>query len=79
MKGLKEAKKSMILLIVVWLLSLLYSAVMFTLALMYGVSVTFYVSCVTGIISCIGTFYSGNMLIRIKNAIEKVENDEDLW
>ena len=78
MKELKEAKKTMILLIVVWMLALLYSAVMFTLGLIFGVTVTFYVACVTGVISCIGTFYTGNMLIRIKNAIEKVENDDEL-
>jgi hypothetical protein len=68
----------MILLIVVWMLSLLYSAVMFTLGLLFGVTVTFYVSCVTGIISCIGIFYTGNILIRIKNAIEKVENNDEI-
>lgn len=78
MKELKEAKKTMTLLIVVWMLSLLYSAVMFTLGLLYGVTVTFYVSCVTGIISCIGIFYTGNILIRIKNAIEKVENNDEI-
>ncbi len=76
MKELKEGKKTMILLIIVWMLALLYSAVMFTLSLMYGVNVSFYVSCVTGIISCIGIFYTGNMFIRIKNAIEKVEKDK---
>ena len=78
MKELKEAKKTMVLLIVVWMLSLLYSAVMFTLALMYEVSATLITSLITGIISLIGTFYTGNMLIRIKNAMEKVENDYDL-
>ncbi len=78
MKELKEAKKTMTLLIVVWMLSLLYSAVMFTLGLLFGVTVTFYVSCVTGIISCIGIFYTGNILIRIKNAIEKVENNDEI-
>ena len=76
MKELKTNKTTMILLIVVWMLALLYSAVMFTLALMYDVTVTFYVSCVTGIISCIGTFYTGNMLIRINNAIEKLDNNK---
>ena len=79
MKELKAAKKTMVLLIVVWMLSLLYSAVMFTLALMFDVSVSFYVSCVTGIISCIGIFYSGNLYIRVKNTLEKVENDTKLW
>ncbi len=74
MKELKEAKKTMILLIVVWMLALLYSAVMFTMALIYDVTVTFYVSCVTGVIFCIGTFYTGNILIRINNMIEKLEN-----
>lgn len=78
MKELKEAKKTMTLLIVVWMLSLLYSAVMFTLGLLFGVTVTFYVSCVTGVISCIGIFYTGNILIRIKNAIEKVENNDEI-
>ena len=76
MKELKEAKKTMILLIVVWMLALLYSAVMFTLGIMFGVTVTFYVSCVTGVISCIGTFYTGNILIRINNMIEKLENNK---
>ena len=66
----------MILLIVVWMLALLYSAVMFTMALIYSVMVTFYVSCVTGVISCIGIFYTGNILIRINNMIEKLENNE---
>ena len=79
MKELKEAKKTMVLLIVVWMLALLYSAVMFTLALMFDVSVTFYVSCVTGVISCIGTFYTGNILIRINNTLEKLDNKDDLW
>ena len=78
MKELKEAKKSMILLIVVWMLALLYSAVMFTMSLIYGVTVSFYVSCVTGIISCIGTFYTGNILIRINNMLEKLENNDDM-
>ena len=78
MKELKEAKKTMILLTVVWMLALLYSAVMFTLSIMFGVDISFYVSLVTGIISCIGIFYSGNILIRIRNAIEKIENNKRL-
>lgn len=73
MKEIKGTKSLMHMLMVVWILSLLFSSVMFTLSLMYDVNVSLYISCVTGVLSCIGVFYTGNILIRIKNTVENEE------
>ena len=56
----------MYILIVVWLLALLFSAVMFTMSLIYDVLVVLIISCITGVLSCIGVFYTGYMIIKIK-------------
>ena len=66
--------KTFYMLIVVWLLSLLFSAVMFTVSLMYDSFATIIVSGITGVLSCIGVFYTGYEVIRIKQRINIEES-----
>ena len=70
MKEFKGNLKTMYILLVVWLLALLFSAVMFTMSLIYDVLVVLIISCVTGVLSCIGIFYTGYILIRIKTLLD---------
>lgn len=63
----------MYILLVVWLLSILFSAVMFTMSLIYDVLVSLIVSGVTGVLSCIGVFYTGYIIMRLKERISNVD------
>lgn len=66
------------ILFVVWLLAVLFSAVMFTMALIYDVFVSLILSGVTGILSVIGIFYTGYMIVRIKTTLSNLDNINDL-
>ena len=63
----------MYILLVVWLLSILFSAVMFTMSLIYDVLVSLIVSGVTGVLSCVGVFYTGYIIMRLKERISNVD------
>ena len=63
----------MYILLVVWLLSILFSAVMFTMSLIYDVLVSLIVSGVTGVLSCVGVFYTGYIIMRLKEIISNVD------
>lgn len=69
MKELKGNLFTMYILIAVWLLSLLFSAVMFTMSLIYDVIIALIISCVTGVLACIGIFYTGYVIIKIKMVV----------
>ena len=64
----------MYILLVVWLLSVLFSAVLFTMALIYDILLSLIISGVTGVLSCVGIFYTGYIITRIKTKIYNVEN-----
>ena len=72
MNDLKRSLKNMYLVIIVWLLSLLFSAVMFTLSLIYEVNVSLFLSIGTGIFSSIGTFYTAYIIIKIKQKLKVI-------
>ena len=63
----------MYILLVVWLLSILFSAVMFTMSLIYDVLVSLIVSGVTGVLACVGVFYTGYIIMRLKERISNVD------
>lgn len=73
MKEVKRNINTMYILLVVWLLSILFSAVMFTMSLIYDVLVSLIVSGVTGVLSCIGVFYTGYIIMRLKERISNVD------
>ena len=64
----------MYILIFVWLLAILLSAVMFTISLMHETYVVTIISCVSGVLSSTGIFYTGYMAMRIENRIKNIEN-----
>ncbi len=63
----------MYILLVVWFLSILFSAVMFTMSLIYDVILSLIISGVTGVLSCIGVFYTGYIIIKIKMKLSSIE------
>ena len=73
MEELKGNLKTMYILMVVWLLSVLFSAVMFTISLIYDVMVSLIVSGITGVLSCVGIFYTGYIITKIKMKINTIE------
>ena len=72
-KELKGNLRNMYILVVVWLLAVLFSAVMFTLSLIYDVFVSLIISGVTGVLSCIGIFYTGYVITRINYTLYKLD------
>lgn len=66
------------ILLVVWLLAVLFSAVMFTMALIYDVFISLILSGVIGTLSVIGIFYTGYMIVRIKTTLSNLDNINDL-
>ena len=78
MKELKGTLKTMYILIFVWLLTILFSAVMFTISLMYEEYIVTAISCVTGVFSSTGIFYTGYLAMRIENRIKNIENKENI-
>ena len=75
MKELKGTLKTMYILIAIWLLAVLFSAVMFTMSLIYDVMISLIISGISGVLSCIGIFYSGYLIIRIKDVLNNMENN----
>lgn len=70
---MKELKKNLTFfrfLMGIWFVSVLFSAIMFTLGLMYDISVAIILSCVTGLLSLIGIIYTGYCIIKIDNILE---------
>ena len=74
MEFIKGNIKTLYILIVVWLLALLFSAVMFTMSLIYDVFISLIISSVTGVLSCVGIFYTGYMIIKIKTRLTNLDN-----
>lgn len=72
-KELKGNLRTMYILLVVWFLSILFSAVMFTMSLIYDVILSLIISSVTGVLSCIGVFYTGYIIIKIKMKLSSIE------
>ena len=60
--------KTLRMVMVVWLLAILFSSIMFTLALMYDLFIVIIISGVTGILSMIGIFFTGYSLIKLSNS-----------
>ena len=73
MKELKGNLTTMYILIVVWLLSVLFSAVMFTIALIYDVFSSLIISGITGVLSSIGIFYTGYIITKINMRISNID------
>ena len=65
MNEVKGTLKTMYILIVVWLLAVLFSAVMFTMSLIYDVIPSLIISGITGVLSCVGIFYTGFLITKI--------------
>ena len=78
----ESTAKTLRMVLVIWLLAILFSSVMFTLALMYDLTIVIIISGVTGILSMVGIFFTGYSLIKISNSekflkykIDKVLNN----
>lgn len=74
--------KTLRMVMVVWLLAIFFSAVMFTLALIYDLFIVIVISGVTGVLSMIGIFFTGYSLIKLSNSekylkykLDQVTND----
>ena len=78
MKELKGTLKTMYILLLVWLLAILFSAVMFTLSLMFEEYVVTAIACVSGVLSSTGIFYTGYIAMRIENRIKNMENKSQI-
>jgi len=63
----------MYILLVVWLLSVLFSAIMFTISLIYDVLPSIIISSITGVLSCVGIFYTGYIITKIKVRLYDVD------
>lgn len=70
MENLKGEKSLLRMLNVVWILSLILSAIMFTIGLINTVIESIVLSGVTGVLSLIGVIYTGGLLIKIKNRMK---------
>ena len=62
--------KTMRLLFIVWLLAVLFSAIMFTMSLMYDVISSLIISSITCVLSCVGIFYTSYLIMRLESSIE---------
>lgn len=78
MKELKDTKTTMYILLVVWLLAVLFSAIMFTVSLIYEVVVTIVISGVCGVLSVVGVFYTGNLIIKLKAHHDYIETKVEI-
>ena len=77
MKNLKGELSLLWMLIVVWVLSIVFSTIMFTIALMHSVVESIFVSGLTGVFATIGVLYTGAMIIKIKNKIKLMEKENN--
>ena len=73
MKEVKGNLTTMYILLIVWFLSVLFSAVMFTISLIYDVFASLIISSVTGVLSCIGIFYTGYIIMKIKTRLSNLD------
>lgn len=78
MKELKDTKITMYILLVVWLLAILFSAIMFTISLIYEVVATIVISGVCGVLSVIGVFYTGSLIIKIQKHQDYIESKANI-
>jgi len=74
MKEVKSTLKTMHLLIFVWFLSLMFSAAMFTISLYQEQIFSIYIFIISGVLSCIGIFYSSYIIIRINKYLKNKAN-----
>lgn len=73
MKDFFSELKSLRLLIIVWLLALGFSAVMFTIALIYSLMISIIISGITGFLSLVGIFYTASAIIKLQNHLKYLE------
>jgi len=66
MKDIKSTLNTMYMAMFMWFLALMFSSLMFTLSLIYDVVISLIIAIVTTILSCIGIFYTGYIILRIK-------------
>ena len=78
MKELRDTKTTMYILLVVWLLAILFSAIMFTISLIYEEVITIIISGVCGVLSVVGVFYTGNLIIKIQNHQDYIESKANI-
>lgn len=73
MEDILNNLKSMRMLIIVWLLALGFSAVMFTISLVYSIMPAIFISGITGFLSLIGIFYTASIIIKMQNHLKYLE------
>ena len=78
MKELKGNLRQMYIVLGVYLLCILFSAVMFTISLIHEVRESIFVSSLTGVLSLVGVFYSGYIIIRIENSLKNMEINNNI-
>ena len=66
MEELRGTLNTMYMTIIMWFLALMFSSLMFTLSLIYDVVISLIISIGTGILSSIGIFYTGYIILRLK-------------
>ena len=78
MKNVKSEISTLYILLVVWFLAILFSAVMFTISLVYDVVITIFISGVTGVLSMIGVFYTGSLIIKLSKHVDYIESKANI-
>lgn len=73
MENIRGNIKSFRMLMVVWILAVSFSAVMFTIALIYDIMVALIISGVTGMLSLIGIVYTAGLIIKLENHLKYLE------
>jgi uncharacterized membrane protein len=73
MENIRGNIKSFRMLMVVWILAISFSAVMFTIALIYDIMVALIISGVTGMLSLIGIVYTAGLIIKLENHLKYLE------
>ena len=74
MREIKTTLRTMHLLIFVWSLSLMFSAAMFTISIYKGEIIPIYIFILSGVLSCIGIFYTAYLIFRIDKFIKNKTN-----
>ena len=74
MREIKSTLRTMHLLIFVWSLALMFSAVMFTISLYKDEIIPIYIFIVSGVLSSIGIFYTSYLIFRIDRYIKNKTN-----
>lgn len=73
MENIRGNIKSLKILIVIWILAIGFSALMFTLALIYDIRFALIISCLTSVLSLIGIIYSASLVIKLENHLKYLE------